>query len=155
ILEKRGRFGLEETVLLLSQAALALEKTHAAGIVHRDLKPQNLFLTTHDDGSPRLKLLDFGIAKVVADSETTAKNTAMIGTPVYMSPEQIRGDGTIGPRSDVYAVGHIAYALLTGEAYWDEEKRSSPSMFAFLSKVMAGVQEPPTVRARRRGVALP
>src|SRR6185312_207642 len=154
IVASQGPLAAEDVVLLLSQAALALDKTHAAGIVHRDLKPQNLFLSTRDDGSPRLKILDFGIVKVVAENETAAKATAILGTPVYMSPEQIRGDGTIGAASDVYALGHIAYALLVGEPYWEQEKRGS-SAWVFMNTVMAGVKEPPTQRAARRGIALP
>src|SRR6185503_6920383 len=64
-LERRGRFAGDEVVTLLNQASLALDRTHAAGIIHRDLKPENLFVTARDDGTPRLKVLDFGIAKVV------------------------------------------------------------------------------------------
>src|SRR5262245_48229130 len=88
LLEQHGPFTSQEVVVLLSQAAIALDKTHAAGIVHRDLKPENLFLTSRDDGSPRLKILDFGIAKVVVDGTKTAQRTAVIGTPLYMAPEQ-------------------------------------------------------------------
>ena len=78
-----------------------------------------------------------------------------MGTPIYMAPEQIRGEGTIGPRADVYALGHIAYTLLVGEAYWREEARRAGSMFAFFSRVVEGLPEAPSVRAARtRGVAL-
>src|SRR5262249_5173432 len=73
ILEDRKRLPSEEVIVLLHQAGLALDKTHAAGIVHRDLKPENMFVTARDDGSPRLKILDFGIAKVVAQNATNAK----------------------------------------------------------------------------------
>jgi serine/threonine-protein kinase len=154
ILREHGPFTPQETVVLLSQAALALDKTHAAGIVHRDLKPQNLFLTTRDDGSPRLKILDFGIAKVVADGTKTAQQTAAIGTPIYMSPEQTTGDGTIGPPADLYALGHIAFSLLVGEAYWMEEMAALP-VYALLSRMLAGPTEAATARAGRRGVTLP
>src|SRR5205823_5924260 len=119
-IEARSKLPPKEAVVLLSQAALALDKTHDAGIVHRDLKPENLFLTKRDDGTPRLKVLDFGIAKVVAQSAQTAKQTKSIGTPLYMSPEQIHGDAKIDARSDLYALAHIAYALLVGEPYWEE-----------------------------------
>src|SRR5579872_4059348 len=68
VLQRRGRLDADETLLLVGQASLALDKTHSAGIVHRDLKPENLFLTTRDDRTPHLKILDFGIAKVVAQS---------------------------------------------------------------------------------------
>ena len=155
ILKNRGPLPASETVVLLSQAALALDKTHAAGIVHRDLKPDNLFVTIRDDGTPRLKVLDFGIAKVVADGGHSIQQTAMIGTPLYMSHEQILGEGTIGPRADIYALGHIAFTLLTGAPYWADEQKASPALYVFLGNVMSGAQELPTVRAARRGVALP
>jgi serine/threonine-protein kinase len=155
IVKKRGALPASETVLLLSQAALALDKTHAAGVVHRDLKPDNLFVTTRDDGSPRLKVLDFGIAKVVADAGHTVQQTAMIGTPLYMAYEQILGEGTIGPGADIYAMGHIAFTLLTGEPYWADEQKASPAIYVFLGAVMQGAWEPATQRAARRGVALP
>jgi serine/threonine-protein kinase len=143
-----------EVVLFLFEAALALDKTHAAGIVHRDLKPENLFVTQRDDGSPCVKVFDFGIAKVV--NHGNARATRAIGTPLYMSPEQIRGDGCLGPAVDLYAVGHIAYTLLTGEAYWTEEVEGGTSPFMILSTVLLGATEPPSARAkRRRGVVLP
>jgi serine/threonine-protein kinase len=150
----RGPFTPGETVILLTQAAMALDRTHAAGIVHRDLKPQNLFLVTRDDGSPRLKILDFGVAKVVADGTKTAQQTAAIGTPIYMSPEQTTGDGTIGPPADFYALAHIAYALMTGEPYWLAEQQSLP-VYAFLSRMLMGPPEAPSARAARLGVTLP
>jgi serine/threonine-protein kinase len=154
ILEAHGPFAPASAIVMLSQLALALDRTHAGGIVHRDLKPQNLFLTARDDGSPRLKVLDFGIAKVVADGNKTALETAAIGTPLYMSPEQTTGDGTIGPPADLYALAHIAYTLLVGHAYWLEEQQSLP-MFAFLSRAIAGAAEPPSARAARAGRRLP
>jgi serine/threonine-protein kinase len=154
LLEQRRALPPSEAVLYLHQTALALDKTHAAGIVHRDLKPENLFVTLRDDGSPCLKILDFGIAKVVAQS--TARLTRAVGTPIYMAPEQIRGDSTIGSRADLFALGHIAYALLVGEAYWHEELKSAEAVFPLLTKIMTGLPEPACVRARRRrGVALP
>ncbi|KYF66373.1 serine/threonine-protein kinase [Sorangium cellulosum] len=154
MLRRRGPLPPAEAVTYLFQVALALEKTHAAGIVHRDLKPENLFVTSRDDGTPCVKILDFGIAKVAAQS-SQAKGTVPIGTPLYMSPEQIRGDGDIGPRADLYALGHIAHAILSGEAYWTAEMKAAPSIFPALSKIVAGPLEPPSVRAAWRGVILP
>ncbi len=152
-LEHRGRLPPDEVVALLFQASLALDRTHAAGIVHRDLKPENLFLTRRDDGAVRLKVLDFGIAKIA--SQTTAPNTTRnLGTPLYMSPEQVRGDGAIGPAADLYALAHIAFCLLTGEAYWMPEAEAS-GVYALLVKVVEGMKEAPTVRAARGGVQLP
>ncbi len=113
LLKRRGRLPAEEVVQYLFQAAMALERTHAAGIVHRDLKPENLFITRRDDGSPCLKILDFGIAKVLARS-LGAPTTRSIGTPLYMAPEQLEGRRAVGPRADLYALAHIAFALLAG-----------------------------------------
>jgi eukaryotic-like serine/threonine-protein kinase len=73
------------------------------------------------------------------------------GTPVYMSPEQIGGDGEIGPRSDIYALGHIAYALLAGEPYWSEESKRDEALYPLLAKMLEGVIEPPSARVLRRG----
>jgi serine/threonine protein kinase len=152
LLAKRGSLPPAEVIAYLSQVALALDKTHAAGIVHRDLKPDNLFVTRRDDGSPCVKVLDFGIAKVVEHNQSVT--TKAVGTPLYMSPEQIRAERRIGPSADVYALGHIAYALLTGAPYWNDEKGES-STFLLMTQIVEGPKEPPTARARRRGVPLP
>jgi len=157
ILTERTRLAAPEVIQILAQAARALDKTAAAGIVHRDLKPENLFITRRDDGSIRVKILDFGIAKVVAASEGTQKKqqTINLGTPPYMSPEQILGDATIDHRADLYAIAHIAYALLVGEPYWLEESRNGDTLYRLLLRMVDGVKEPPTVRAQRYGVTLP
>ncbi len=152
VLAQRGALPFAEVITYLSQVALALDKTHAAGIVHRDLKPDNLFVTRRDDGSPCVKVLDFGIAKVVEHNQSVT--TKAVGTPLYMSPEQIRAERRIGPAADVYALGHIAFALLTGAPYWNDEKADA-STFLLLTKIVAGPEEPPSERARRRGVTLP
>lgn len=154
LLEARGRLGAVDVLVYLRQTALALDKTHANGIVHRDLKPENLFLTTLDDGSPHIKVLDFGIAKVVSQSGTF-KTTRNIGTPLYMSPEQIRGDGSIGTASDRYACGHIAFTLLVGQSYWTPEATTLSAAAALLVRVLQGRPEPATLRARALGVELP
>jgi len=157
ILGERQRLAPPEVVLILSQAARALDKTHAAGIVHRDLKPENLFVTYRDDGTPRVKILDFGIAKVLAASGHggSKQQTINLGTPPYMSPEQILGEGSIDHRADIYALGHIAYALLVGEPYWLEDSRQMESLYALLLRIVEGAKEPPTNRARRYGISIP
>ena len=151
---RRGPLPPSEAALYLYQAALALDKTHAAGIVHRDLKPENLFITTRDDGSPCLKILDYGVAKLLVDT-TLAQRTAIVGTPLYMAPEQIRGDGAVRPPADVYALAHVAFTMLVGEAYWMTEAKGMLSIFALFNKIVAGLPEPATARAARRGVTLP
>jgi serine/threonine-protein kinase len=149
LVRRAGPLPHAEVLTYLEQAARALDRTHAAGIVHRDLKPENLFLTTRDDGAPCLKILDFGIAKVMARSHQS-QGTQALGTPLYMAPEQIRGKGDIGPAADVYALGHIAYALLAGAPYWDEEKLSSESLFQLFLSIVDGPKEQAVTRAQRR-----
>lgn len=154
LLKKRGHFPIEETLLYLTQVALALDKAHAASIVHRDLKPGNLFLTKRDDGSPCVKILDFGIAKLMSEGQTHATQT--VGTPMYMAPEQIIGKSAlIGAPTDVLSLAHITYTMLTGESYWHEEAKKV-GVYALIQNVVAGPEEFPTKRAlRRRGMTLP
>jgi hypothetical protein len=153
-LKRKGAFSGPEVVVLLQQASLALDRTHSRGIVHRDLKPENLFLTRRDDGTPRLKILDFGIAKVVAQSQNL-NTTRSFGTPLYMSPEQIRGDGAIDGRADLYSLGQLAYTLLVGHAYWEREAAESSGLYAIILKVVDGTKEPASTRASHHGVSLP
>lgn len=153
VLQKRGRLPADEVVLLLHQASLALERTHAVGIVHRDLKPENLFITRRDDGSVRLKILDFGIAKIVSQS-AAFKTTRSFGTPLYMAPEQVRGDGDIDGRADLYALAQLAFTWLVGHAYWEPEAESATGVYSLLLKVAAGIKEPASLRAERFGVSL-
>jgi len=117
LLAERGRLTAPEVVDLLGQAARALDKAHALGIVHRDLKPENLFLAERDDHTTSLKVLDFGVAKLVATGGGTSTGQ-VLGTPLYMAPEQLTHNALVGPRTDVWAVGLIAFRLLTGRYYW-------------------------------------
>jgi serine/threonine-protein kinase len=126
LVTERGRLPPDEALDYLTQTARALDKSHALGIVHRDLKPENIFLHRREDGSTIVKILDFGISKIVGTEGggdmTGAGMTstgAIMGTPLYMAPEQARGlVSQIGPTTDVWAVGLIALRLLTGEIYW-------------------------------------
>jgi len=138
----------------LRQLALGLDKVHEEGVVHRDLKPENIFATQRDDGSLCIKILDFGIAKVVSHLATLS-TTRSLGTPLYMSPEQLRGEGTVDPSSDLYALGHVAFTLLVGKPYWFEEARRATSVFSFVNRVLDGVDEPASERARRFDAELP
>jgi serine/threonine-protein kinase len=118
VLASRGRLTPREVVDYLGQAARALDKAHSLGIIHRDLKPENLFLAERDDGTASIKIVDFGIAKVGATSAQTATGQ-MLGTPLYMAPEQLSGHhALVGPRTDVWAIGVIAFRLLAGRHYW-------------------------------------
>jgi serine/threonine-protein kinase len=102
------------------QAAEALAEAHTLGIVHRDLKPANLFLTTHADGSPLVKVLDFGISKAALPGERGITSTdAVLGSPGYMSPEQIRSAKHVDQRADIWGIGVSLYELLTGMPPFD------------------------------------
>ena len=151
--KRLGRLPLEEVGVYLHQTALALDKTHKASIVHRDIKPGNLFVTEREDGQPWIKVLDFGIAKLVAES-TAGAATQAFGTPVYMAPEQFDPHSRITAAADIYALGMVAYTLLTGRAYWSPEAKSA-GVFALVSVAALGPQEPASVRAAARGVELP
>ncbi len=150
-----GRLRPADAAVYLHQASIGLDLAHADGIVHRDLKPENLFLVRREDGSPCVKVLDFGVAKYIAESLASAKTTQAIGTPIYMSPEQIRGDGTIGYAADVYSLAHVAYDLVVGEPYWENERRKSSSLYGMLMSMVKGPSEEPSARSVARGVTLP
>ncbi len=113
-LAARGALPIDEAVDWVLQSCEALAEAHGRGIVHRDLKPQNLFLTQRPDGSPCVKVLDFGISKAASDDNQslTATETVM-GTPLYMSPEQVRSLKNVDARSDIWALGSILFELVT------------------------------------------
>ena len=153
-LDARGRLTPGEALVYLRQVALGLEKAHAEGVIHRDLKPENLFLTQREDGSPNVKIVDFGIAKIVAESMSAAETTRALGTPVYMAPEQVRGDKTIHTRADLYALGHVAFTLLVGAAYWASEQARADNVYPLLLAITGGAKVPASIRATERGVSL-
>jgi serine/threonine protein kinase len=154
-LKRVGRFPAAEVATYLQQTAMALDKTHQASIVHRDLKPENLFLTQTEDGQPRIKVLDFGIAKVLAASATGSGETQSLGTPMYMSPEQFDPDARLTGAADNYALVMMAYTLLVGASYWKLESKSSGHAIMFALAVARGPQEPASARAILEGVTLP
>ncbi|WP_437901029.1 protein kinase domain-containing protein [Sorangium sp. So ce124] len=153
-LRHAGRLPPEEAVAFLRQTAVALDKTHAAGVVHRDLKPANLFLAETDDGAPRIKVLDFGIAKLVVETATDSAATAVLGTPLYMAPEQFSGE-SVSRAADIFALGMIAYTLLVGKAYWLNDRRKYDNALAFAALAVHGPQESASARADAEGVKLP
>lgn len=149
VLKQRKKLSPEEVVWILHQVAKALDKSHALGIVHRDLKPGNLFLHRKEDQRLIVKLLDFGIARLTTpanlsiDQEHRTQTGAILGTPAFLSPEQARGDSRhIGPPSDIWAVGMIAFRMLTGESFW-----IPGSLANLLSQVLIDPIPPATQRA--------
>jgi serine/threonine protein kinase len=115
MIDDHGVLEVEKVATYISQACIGVAEAHALGIIHRDLKPGNLFLTRGPDGRDIIKLLDFGIAKATqggVDPSLTQTQKAM-GSPAYMSPEQLRAHSTIDTRSDVWALGVTMFELLT------------------------------------------
>ena len=112
----RGRLPIDRALTISIEMLDALAAAHAAGIVHRDVKPQNVHVA--EDLAPgSVKLLDFGVAKLADDARLTASG-AVLGTPLYMPPEQLRGE-VVDPAADVYAAGAVLYELLTGAPIFD------------------------------------
>jgi serine/threonine protein kinase/formylglycine-generating enzyme required for sulfatase activity len=116
LMDKEGVLGVERTIHITNQIAEALAAAHSLGIVHRDLKPDNIMITKKVDNTDYVKVLDFGIAKTMADdgTENVTKTGFVLGTPAYMSPEQLTGESLDG-RSDVYSLAIIVYEMLSGQ----------------------------------------
>jgi serine/threonine protein kinase len=110
-------------LVVARQIASALQAAHAAQIIHRDLKPENVVVVTGDAqvGGDRVKLLDFGIAKLASPDASQTRTGEVIGTPTYMSPEQCRGAGKVDARADLYSLGCVLYALVCGRPPFDAE----------------------------------
>jgi serine/threonine-protein kinase len=120
---------VDTTIRVIVHSAKGLMKAHAAGIVHRDLKPENIFLTKGEDGDDICKLLDFGLAKFYAPvnpedkvQKRLTREGAVFGTPAYMSPEQVKGQGNVDHRADLWALGCMAYECLIGRPVWNMDQ---------------------------------
>jgi len=132
VLRNRGPCAVEDAVDYLAQACEAMAGAHSMGIVHRDLKPSNLMLVHRSDGSECVKVLDFGISKVLHDGGTSSSNRmtrslTLLGSPSYMSPEQMMSTRDVDARTDIWALGAILYELLTGQRPY-VLNRGSPSL---------------------------
>ncbi len=150
----RGPVAAPEALAIFGQLGHALEHAHAEGIVHRDLKPENVFLarSRRSDGALTVKVLDFGIAKFVSEASRHA-TTQAIGTPFWMAPEQSDPSGRLGPWTDVWALGLLAFYALAGKAYWHAANAEHASMQQALRELLLDPIEPATVRAARLGAA--
>jgi CheY-like chemotaxis protein len=137
-----GRFSAERAAFVASQVLSALAAAHGSNVVHRDLKPDNVFLTTMSGLRDIVKLLDFGVAKLMNArvNEKLTQTGSVLGTPAYMAPEQARG-ASVDHRSDLYAVGCMLYEALTGEPPF-----SAPNYNALLFEIQKGVPTPLEVR---------
>jgi serine/threonine-protein kinase len=145
LLQQRGTLPVEQAVDYVLQAMEAIAEAHAIGIVHRDLKPANLFLSSRPDGSPLVKVLDFGISKAVeaaAEQQSLTATSIVMGSPLYMSPEQLRSSKNVDARTDVWALGVIVYELLSGALPFEAD-----TVTGLCAKIVA---DPPVpLRARR------
>jgi serine/threonine-protein kinase len=121
VLSRRGPLPVAEVVDWVLQAGEAVAESHLAGIVHRDLKPGNLFLAARADGSPLVKVLDFGVSKLLSRTPLRAGRGgstdphAVVGSPLYSAPEQLRSPAKVDARADIWALGAILYELLSGK----------------------------------------
>jgi serine/threonine protein kinase len=151
VLESQGRLAAHVAVGYVIQALDGVRQAHALGIVHRDLKPSNLFLARTQNGNVVVKVLDFGISKArgassldMAPHQQTS-TAAMLGSPLYMSPEQLRSSKNVDARADIWAMGVILYELLTGQVPFEGE-----TLGALFSAILE--TDAPRVSARVRDV---
>jgi serine/threonine-protein kinase len=150
IVKTRGALPGQEAIEYVLQACEALAEAHVAGIVHRDLKPANLFLTRRADGSPCIKVLDFGISKIALAGDPgqgMTQTAAMMGSPNYMAPEQIKSARSVDARSDIWSLGIILHELLTGEVAFKAD--TMPELYVNI------LQSPPIPLRSRRPDAPP
>lgn len=122
VLHARGPLPIQEAVGYILQALVGIAEAHAQGIVHRDLKPANLFLARRADGTPLVKVLDFGISKVDGLDDGASTSTAVVmGSPFYMSPEQMISTKDVDVRTDIWALGVILFQLVSGKLPFRED----------------------------------
>jgi serine/threonine protein kinase len=153
LIDAEGALSIEESCEIALQACEALVEVHAAGIVHRDLKPSNLFVTRRADGSPAVKLLDFGISKLTLGGDEPSLDPALtqtatiMGSPSYMSPEQLKSTKEVDSRADVWSLGAVLYEAITGKPAFRGE--SLPQVCAMIAS-----EDPELPSSRREGIPL-
>ncbi len=125
---RQGPISPEETVQIIARLAPALDAAHARNIVHRDLKPGNILFDQYGNAY----LSDFGIARIALEGSATLTGEAIVGTPAYMSPEQVQGDKAIDGRSDIYSLGVLIYQMLSGQAPYQSDTPAKVMMMHIL-----------------------
>ncbi|HEY2367471.1 MAG TPA: serine/threonine-protein kinase [Polyangiaceae bacterium] len=141
ILQKRGPLPPKEVVDWVLQVLEAVAHAHAQKIIHRDLKPSKLFVTKKHDGTAMVKVLDFGLAKITSGLQgaIATKTTAMLGSPAFMSPEQLRSAKNVDPRADVWSIGVVLFHLVTGKFPFEGESDG---------EIFASIIEKPAAKLR-------
>jgi eukaryotic-like serine/threonine-protein kinase len=137
LLERERRLPVATAVDYVLQACEAMAEAHVAGVIHRDLKPANLFVSKRADGRPLVKVLDFGISKLLSETTSLSLTSGVLGSPLYMSPEQLSSSKDIDPRTDVWSLGTILYELLTGSPAFQAE-----GLAQVCARIMAGAPDP-------------
>jgi len=144
LLKDRGVLGVQWVVELMLQTAEALAEAHSLGIVHRDVKPTNLFVTWRPDGSALIKVLDFGISKSPMGTDMQLTQTqSLLGTPAYMSPEQMRSARLVDSRSDIWSLGTVFYEALEGRRPFEAESFSEMCVKVAVDPPAPMVNTPP------------
>ncbi len=155
-LQQRGALPVEQAVEFVLQASVAVADAHALGIIHRDLKPANLFCVRRSDGELSIKVLDFGISKLTGTARgsqptvSVTKTSAMVGSPLYMSPEQMQSSKTVDARADIWALGVVLFELIAGRPPFLSDSlpdlvlqianEPAPSLRAFRADVSVGLE---------------
>jgi serine/threonine-protein kinase len=147
VLDREGPLPARRVARIVSQVCASLSEAHGLGIIHRDLKPENVMLLRTKDERDIVKVLDFGLAKLRERDEGATSHGSLVGTPYYMSPEQIKG-GDIDARSDIYSLGAMMYKTVTGDPPFH-----APSPIAVLTKHLQDPPRPP--REARPDLAIP
>ncbi|HEY3498888.1 MAG TPA: serine/threonine-protein kinase, partial [Polyangiaceae bacterium] len=149
LVSQAGRLSPDRTAKIVIQICSSLAEAHGKGIVHRDLKPENIMVVHSDGGDDVAKVLDFGLAKLRESSELSnvTSSGAIVGTPYYMAPEQIRGE-PVGPECDIYQLGALLYACLTGTVVFDA---STP--MGVLTRHLTEEPQAPSLRVPNLGLS--
>jgi len=154
LVERRGPLPLHEVQEILGQLGDALAAAHDAGVVHRDLKPRNVFVAQSQlRGMPFVvKVLDFGISKLIAHSATSVGITRQLGSPLFMAPEQARTGARLRRSTDIWPLGLLAFFLMTGRYYWRSVTEQGVNLNALMMEIANEPLIPATVRAQEKGV---
>jgi serine/threonine-protein kinase len=148
-IKQRGALPIEQAIEFVLQACVAVADAHALGIIHRDLKPANLFCVRRSDGQLSIKVLDFGISKMVDRSESArgsmTRTSALMGSPLYMSPEQMRSSKNVDAKTDIWALGVILFELIAGRPPFEADAMTELA-------IRINSEPTPAIRSLRREV---